>query len=101
MIAPPGDRMAERHKSVSNTHLVTNGLIASTPALGELFESILKRLSYKNEVCFDDDPGQAGFKRNSRTIDNIFILQSLLVTQKAHINPYMRAILTLRKHSIT
>ena len=62
------------------------------PALGKLFESILEtRLSYKNEVCIDDDPCQAGFKRNSRTFDNIFILQSL----------YMRAILTLRKHSIT
>ena len=72
-----------------------------TPAIGELFKSILTRLSYKNEVCIDDDPGQAGFKRNSRTIDNIFILQSLLVSQKAHINLYMRAILTLRKHSIT
>ena len=48
------------------------------PALGKLFESILEtRLSYKNEVCIDDDPCQAGFKRNSRTIDNIFILQSL------------------------
>ena len=30
---------------------------------------------------------QAGFKRNSRTIDNIFILQSLVVSQKAHKKP--------------
>ena len=58
------------------------------PALGKLFESILEtRLSYKNEVCIDDDPCQAGFKRNSRTIDNIFILQSLVVSQKAHKKP--------------
>ena len=55
------------------------------PALSKLFQSILEtRLSYKSEVCIDDDPCQAGFKRNSRTIDNIFILQSLVVSQKAH-----------------
>ena len=52
------------------------------PALGELLET---RLSYKNEVYIDDDPCQAGFKRNSRTIDNIFILQSLVISQKAHL----------------
>ena len=58
------------------------------PALGKLFESILEtRLSCKNEVCIDDDPCQAGFKRNSRTIDKIFILQSLVVSQKAHKKP--------------
>ena len=62
--------------------------ISVMPALGKLFESILEtRLSYKNEVCIDDDPCQAGFKRNSRTIDNIFILQSLVVSQKAHNKP--------------
>ena len=55
-------------------------------ALGKLLESILEtRLSYK--VCIDDDPCQAGFKRNSRTIDNIFILQSLVASQKAHTKP--------------
>ena len=33
------------------------------PALGKLLESILEtRLSYKNEVCIDDDLCQAGFK---------------------------------------
>ena len=59
--------------------------ISVMPALGKLFKSILEtRLSYKNEVCIDDDPCQAGFKRNSRTIDNIFILQSLVVSQKAY-----------------
>ena len=53
------------------------------PALGKLFESILEmRLSFNNEVCID-------FKRNSRTIDNIFILQSLLVLQKAHKSLYI------------
>ena len=62
------------------------------PALGKLFESILEtRLSYKNEACIDDDPCQAGFKRNSRTIDNMFILQSLSVSQKAHKKPLIYA----------
>ena len=33
------------------------------PTLGKLFESILdKRLSYKNEVCIDDDPFRLGSK---------------------------------------
>ena len=59
--------------------------ITVTPALGKLFESILEtRLSYKNEVCIDDDPCQAGFKSNSRTIDKIFILKSLVVSQRTH-----------------
>ena len=45
------------------------------PCIGKLFESILNnRLSFKNEVCNDNDPCQAGFKSNSRTTHNIFIL---------------------------
>ena len=95
------------HKSGSKSCADNYRRISVMLALGKLFESILEtRLSYKNEVCIDDDPCQAGFKRNSRTIDNIFIVQSLVASQKAHTkhktqNPYMRAILTLRKHSIT
>ena len=35
------------------------------PALDKLFKSILEaRLSYKNEIYIDDDPCQAGLKRN-------------------------------------
>ena len=57
------------------------------PALGKLFESILEtHVPCKNEICIDDDQCQAGFKRNSRAIDNMFILtlQSLVVSQTAH-----------------
>ena len=43
------------------------------PCIGKLFESIVNnRLLYKNEVCNDNDPYQAGFKSNSRTMDNIY-----------------------------
>ena len=77
----------------------TIGKISVMPALGKLFESIYPRLSYKKDVCIDDDPCQAGFKINSRTIDNIFIVQYIVVSQKARKSPYMSAILTLRKHS--
>ena len=49
--------------------------ITVMPCIGKLFESILNnRLSFKNEVCNDNDLYQAGFKCNSRTTDNIFIL---------------------------
>ena len=47
------------------------------------FESILEtRLSYKNEVCVDDDLSLAGLKKNSKTIETMFMLQSLVVSQK-------------------
>ena len=68
------------HKSGSKSCADNYRRISVMPALGRLFESILNT----NEVCIDDDPCQAGFKRNSRTIDNIFILQSLAVSQKAN-----------------
>ena len=41
-------------------------------------------LKSKVSTFIDNDPCQAGFKRNSRTIDNMFILPSLVVSQKAH-----------------
>ena len=73
------------HKSGSKLCAENYRGISVMPASGKLFESILEtRLSYKNEVCIDDDPCQAGFKRNSRTIDNIFIQQCLVVSHRAH-----------------
>ena len=52
------------------------------PCIRKLFESILNnRLSFKNEVCNDNDPYQAGFKSNSRTTDNIFILSAIIDKQ--------------------
>ena len=56
--------------------------------VGKLFESILNnRLSFKNEVCNDNDPYQAGFKSNSRTTDNIFILCAIIDKQRCLSKP--------------
>ena len=53
------------------------------PALGKLVEIVLEnRLKFKNNVCSDNDPFQAGFKANSRTADNIFVLYSLVQQYK-------------------
>ena len=44
--------------------------ITVMPCIGKLFESIPNnRLQFKNEVCNDNDPYQAGFKTNSRTTE--------------------------------
>ena len=52
-------------------------------ALGKLFEILLgNRLKFKNNVCFENDPFQAGFKASSRTADNIFVLYSLVQPYK-------------------
>ena len=41
------------------------------PCIGKLFKSVLNnRLSFKNDVCNDNDPFQAGFRSNSRTTDH-------------------------------
>ena len=58
------------------------------PCIGKLFESILNnRLQFKNEVCNDNDPYQAGFKTNSRTTDNIFILCAIIDKQRCLSKP--------------
>ena len=58
------------------------------PCIGKLFESILNnRLSFKNEVCNDNDPYQAVFKSNSRTTDNIFILCAIIDKQRCLSKP--------------
>ena len=62
--------------------------ITVMPCIGKLFESILNnRLTFKNEVCDDSDPYQAGFKSNSRTTDNIFILCAIIEKQKCLSKP--------------
>ena len=56
--------------------------VSLIPSLA-VFESVLEnRLSFKNLVCRDDDPLQRGFKKNSRTYDNLFVLYNLVETQK-------------------
>ena len=62
--------------------------ITVMPCIGKLFESILNnRLSFKNEVCNDNDPYEAGFNRNSRTTDNIFILCAIIDKQRCLSKP--------------
>ena len=62
--------------------------ITVMPCIGKLFESVLNnRLSFKNEVCNDNDPYQAGFKSNSRTTDNIFILCAIIDKQRCLSKP--------------
>ena len=62
--------------------------ITVMPCIGKLFESIFNnRLSFKNEVCNDNDPYQAGFKSNSRTTDNIFILCAIIDKQRCFSKP--------------
>ena len=58
------------------------------PCIGKLFESVPNnRLSFKNDVCNDNDPFQAGFKSNSRTTDNIFILCAIIDKQRCLSKP--------------
>ena len=58
------------------------------PCIGKLFKSVLyNRLSFKNDVCNDKDPFQAGFRSNSRTTDNIFILCAIIDKQRCLSKP--------------
>ena len=66
-------------KSGSKTDPENYRKITVLPALGKLFEIVLENcLKFKNHVCSDNDSFQAGFKANSRTADNIFVLYSLV-----------------------
>ena len=57
-------------------------------SIGKLFDSVLNnRLSFKNDVCYDNDPFQAGFRSNSRTTDNIFILCAIIDKQRCLSKP--------------
>ena len=56
--------------------------------IGKLFESVLNnRLSFKNDVCYDNDPFQAGFRSNSRTTDDILILCATIDKQRCLSKP--------------
>ena len=58
------------------------------PCIGKLFESVLNnRLSFKNGVCYDNDPFQSAFRSNSRTTDNIFILCAIIDKQRCLSKP--------------
>ena len=58
------------------------------PALGKVLESILNsRLVYRNMVLKLEDSYQFGFKRDSRTTDNVYILQSLIYRQRFKSKP--------------
>ena len=58
------------------------------PCIGKLFESILSnRLSFKNDVCYDNDPFQASFRSNFWTTDNIFILCAIIDKQRCLSKP--------------
>ena len=58
------------------------------PYIGKLFESVLNtRMSFKNDVCNDNDPFQVGFRSNSRTTDNIFILCAIINKQRCLSKP--------------
>ena len=46
-----------------------------------------EKKKFKNEVCNDNDPYQAGFKTNSRTTDNIFILCAIIDKQRCLSKP--------------
>ena len=50
----------------------------------KVFESIINnRLTFKNDMMAHSDPYQAGFKKESRTNDNIFTLYSAIQIQKS------------------
>ena len=62
--------------------------ITVMPVIGKILESILNtRLTYKNIVLEIDDPCQFGFKKGCSTVDNIFIMYSLILKQKAKRKP--------------
>ena len=50
-------------------------------------ENRSNRLSFKNKVRNDNDPYQAGFKSNTRTTDNIFILCPIIDKQRCFSKP--------------
>ena len=50
----------------------------------KVLETIINdRLTFKNEMIAHTDPHQAGFKKDSRTTDNIFILHTAIQFQKS------------------
>ena len=71
------------HKKSSINNTDNYRKITVMPALGKVLESIINsRLVFRNIVLSIDDPFQSGFKERSRTVDNIFVLQSLIQRQR-------------------
>ena len=59
--------------------------ISITPALGQIFDSILNnRLQYAKECLLKDDPFQNRFKAKTSAVDNIFMLNGII--QKCKLN---------------
>ena len=62
--------------------------ITITPAIGKLFDGILNnRLQFAKECLAMSDPFQNGFKPNSCTIDNKFLLNGIIDKCKANGRP--------------
>ncbi len=62
--------------------------ISILPAVSKIIEYILNnRLQYVDRVFRKEDPYNGGFKKDSRTTDNIFILSSLIECSKIQKKP--------------
>ena len=71
------------HKSGTNDDPDHYRKITILVAIGKLFEAVLlHRLEFKNEAMNQNDSFQFGFKKNCRTSDNLFLLQSIIEKQK-------------------
>ena len=71
------------HKSGSKDDPDHYRKITVMVAVGKVFEAVLlNRLEFKNEALNHDDTYQFGFKKNCRTTDNLFLLQSIIEKQK-------------------
>ena len=61
------------HKKADHNVPDNNRKVTVMPCIGKLFESVLNnRLSFKNDVCNDNDPFQAGFRSSSRTTEKMW-----------------------------
>ncbi len=62
--------------------------ISILPAISKIIEFILNnRLQYVDRIFLKEDPYNGGFKKDSRTTDNIFILSSLVECSKLQRKP--------------
>jgi len=76
------------HKKNSVNECDNYRKVTVMPVIGKVLEAILNsRLVYKNVVLDIDDPYQFGFMKDSRTTDNIFILNTMIECQKARSKP--------------
>ena len=58
------------HKTADHNVLDNYRKVTVMPCIGKLFQYVLNnRLSFKNDVCHDNDSFQADFRSNSRTTD--------------------------------